>query len=181
MASYPKYVEITFEKGVPKKLDGKAMKLKGLIIHLNEIGGLYGIGRADMVENRLVGIKSREIYEAPAATILHTAHKELECLVLDRELAHFKEIVSLKYAELVYYGLWYSGLKQALDAFVQSSQKHVSGAVRLKLFKGNCSAVGRSSPHSLYKKELSTYGSEDKFDQKLAEGFVKIWGMPYKR
>jgi len=180
-STYPKYIEIYFEKGVPKKIDGKVYKLKNLINQLNEIGGLYGVGRSDLVENRLVGIKSREIYEAPAGTILHIAHKELESLVLDRELAHFKEIVSLKYAELVYYGLWYSPLKEALDSFVNSTQKHVTGSVKLKLFKGNCVAVGRKSHHSLYKKELSTYGKEDKFDQKLAEGFIKIWGMPYKK
>jgi argininosuccinate synthase len=180
-AGYPKYLEIYFEKGVPKKIDGKTYKLKALISHLNEVGGLYGVGRADLVENRLVGIKSREIYEAPAATILHTAHKELECLVLDRELAHFKEGIALKYSELVYYGLWYSPLREALDGFVNSTQKHVTGSIRLKLFKGSCVAVGRKSTHSLYKKELSTYGKEDKFDQKLAEGFIRIWGMPYKR
>jgi argininosuccinate synthase len=134
-----------------------------------------------MVENRLVGIKSREIYEAPAATILFTAHKELESLVLDRECSHFKEIIALKYAELVYYGLWYTPLKAALDGFVESTQKYVSGSVKLKLSRGNCVAVGRKSPYSLYKKELSTYGKEDKFDQKLAEGFIRIWGMPYQR
>ncbi len=181
ISTYPKYIEIYFEKGVPKKIDGKACKLKTLINHLNEVGGLYGVGRADLVENRLVGIKSREIYEAPAATILYAAHKELESLVLDRELAHFKEIVSLKYSELVYYGLWYSPLKEALDSFVNSTQKHVTGSIKLKLFKGSCVPVGRKSAHSLYKKELSTYGKEDKFDQKLAEGFIKIWGMPYKK
>jgi argininosuccinate synthase len=181
LASYPKYVEVYFENGVPKKLEGKTYKLKTLISHLNEIGGLYGVGRSDLVENRLVGIKSREIYEAPAATILYIAHKELESLVLDRELAHFKEIISLKYSELVYYGLWYSPLKQALDAFVETTQKYVTGSIRLKLFKGNCIAVTRKSPYSLYKKELSTYGKLDKFNQKLAEGFIKIWGMPYKR
>ncbi|MDD5167147.1 MAG: argininosuccinate synthase [Candidatus Omnitrophica bacterium] len=181
MASYPRYIEISFEKGVPKKIDGKTYKLKNLIAHLNEVGGLCGVGRSDLVENRLVGIKSREIYEAPAATILYTAHKELESLVLDRELAHFKEIVSLKYSELVYYGLWYSPLKEALDSFVNSTQKHVTGSIKMKLFKGNCIAVGRKSTHSLYKKELSTYGKEDKFDQRLAEGFIKIWAMPYKR
>jgi argininosuccinate synthase len=180
-AGYPKYLDISFEKGVPKKIDGKAYKLKTLINHLNEIGGLYGVGRSDLVENRLVGIKSREIYEAPAATILHTAHKELESLVLDRELAHFKEIIALKYSELVYYGLWYSPLKEALDSFLNSTQKRVTGSIRLKLFKGNCLAVGRKSPHSLYKKELSTYGKEDKFNQKLAEGFIRIWGMPYRK
>ena len=181
ISTYPKYLEVYFEKGVPRKLDGKTYKLKTLINHLNEIGGLHGVGRADLVENRLVGIKSREIYEAPAATILYIAHKELESLVLDRECAHFKEIIALKYSELVYYGLWYSPLKEALDSFVNATQKCVTGAVKLKLFKGNCVAVARKSPHSLYKKELSTYGKEDKFDQKLAEGFIRIWGMPYKR
>ncbi len=181
ITTYPKYIEIYFEKGVPKKIDGKALKLKNIITQLNALGGSHGIGRYDMVENRLVGIKSREIYEAPAGTILYAAHKELEALVLDRELAHYKEMVSLKYSELVYYGLWYSPLKEALDSFVNSTQKHVTGTIKLKLFKGNCVAVGRKSTHSLYKKELSTYGKEDKFDQKLAEGFIKIWGMPYKR
>jgi argininosuccinate synthase len=180
-STYPKYIEIYFEKGIPKKLDGRAYKLKNMIVHLNDIGGLYGVGRTDLVENRLVGIKSREIYEAPAATILYAAHKELESLVLDRELAHFKEMISLKYAELIYYGLWYSPLKKALDGFVQSTQEHVTGSVKVKLFKGNCVAVGRKSPYSLYKKELSTYGKEDKFNQQLAEGFIKIWGMPYRR
>jgi len=181
ISTYPKYIEIYFEKGIPKKIDGKAYKLKTLINHLNEIGGFYGVGRSDLVENRLVGIKSREIYEAPAATILYTAHKELESLVLDRELAHFKEIVSLKYSELVYYGLWYTALKEALDNFMNSTQKYVSGTIKLKLFKGSCIAVGRKSPHSLYRKELSTYGKEDKFNQQLAEGFIRIWGMPYQR
>ncbi len=180
-ASYPKYIEIYFAEGVPRKIDGKTYKLKNLISHLNEVGGLFGVGRSDLVENRLVGIKSREVYEAPAATILHIAHKELEALVLDRELAHFKEIIALKYAELVYNGLWFSPLKKALDGFVGATQKYVTGSIRLKLFKGNCLAVGRKSARSLYKKELSTYGKEDKFDQKLAEGFIKIWGMPYRR
>jgi len=181
VSSYPKYIDISFEKGIPKKIDGKVFKLKNLINYLNEVGGTHGVGRADLIENRLVGIKSREIYEAPAATILHTAHKELESLVLDRESAHFKEIISLKYSELVYYGLWFSPLKNALDSFINSLEKHVTGTIKLKLFKGNCIAVARKSPLSLYKKELSTYGKNDKFDQKLAEGFIKIWGMPYKK
>lgn len=181
VSTYPKYIEIYFEKGVPKKIDGKAYNLKTLVSYLNEVGGQHGVGRSDVVENRLVGIKSREIYEAPAATILYTAHKELESLVLDRELAHFKEIVSLKYSELIYYGLWYSSLKEALDGFVSSTQKFVTGAIKMKLSKGSCVAVGRKSRHSLYKKELSTYGKEDKFNQKLAEGFIRLWGMPYQR
>ena len=141
----------------------------------------YGIGRYDMVENRLVGIQSREIYEAPAATILYTAHKELEALTLDREVSHYKETIALKYADLIYYGLWYSQLKTALDGFVEATQQTVTGSIKLKLFKGTCVAVGRKSPYSMYKKELATYGEEDTFDQKLAEGFIKIWGMPYKR
>jgi len=181
VSSYPKYLEVTFEEGAPCKIDGKSYSLKSLITHLNEIGGFHGVGRSDVIENRLVGIKSREVYEAPAATILYSAHKELESLVLDRELAHFKESVALKYAELVYYGLWYAPLKKALDAFVNETQKHVSGTIRMKLFKGNCVAVGRKSAHSLYKKELSTYGKEDKFNQKLAQGFIRIWGMPYQK
>ncbi|MDD2689117.1 MAG: argininosuccinate synthase [Candidatus Omnitrophica bacterium] len=181
VSTYPKYIEVYFQGGVPKKIDGKAYKLTALISHLNEIGGLHGVGRTDLVENRLVGIKSREIYEAPAATILYTAHKELESLVLDRELMHFKEIASLKYSELVYYGLWFSHLKTSLDAFVNSTQKFVTGSIKLKLFKGSCVPVARKSSFSLYKKELSTYGKEDKFNQQLAEGFIKIWGMPYQR
>ena len=181
VSAYPKYLDISFEKGVPNKVDGKAYGLKEIICMLNDIGGSYSIGRSDLVENRLVGIKSREIYEAPAGTMLYIAHKELESLVLDREVAHFKEIISLKYAELIYNGLWYSKLREALDGFINSTQKEVSGTIKLKLFKGTCVAVSRKSPHSLYKKELATYGKEDKFDQKLAEGFIKIWGMPYKR
>ena len=181
ISTYPKYIEIYFEKGIPKKIDGKTYKLKTLINHLNEIGGLYGVGRADLIENRLVGIKSREVYEAPAATILYSAHRELENLILDRELAHFKEIIALKYSELVYYGLWYTPLKEALDSFVGSTQKRITGSVRLKLFKGSCIPVGRKSSQALYKKELSTYGKEDKFDQQKAEGFIRIWGMPYQR
>lgn len=177
----PKYLEITFKKGVPVELDGKEMDLKDMIKKLNEIGGEYGIGRYDMVENRLVGIKSREIYEAPAGTILYSAHKELECLVLDRETSHFKDMISLKYSELIYYGLWYSQLKKALDGFVNSTQEYVTGTIKVKLFKGVCTPVGRKSPNSLYKMELATYGAQDKFDQKLAEGFIKIWGMPYQR
>lgn len=177
----PRYLQIFFEKGVPRKLDDRSLDLVKLVARLNEIGGRYGVGRSDMVENRLVGIKSREVYEAPAATILHLAHKGLEALVFDRELAHFKEGLSLKYAELIYNGLWYSPLKRSLDAFFDESQKRVTGTVKLKLYKGKCEVVGRKSKYSLYKKELATYGKEDKFDQKAAEGFIKIWGLPYHK
>ena len=128
-----------------------------------------------------MGIKSREIYEAPAGTILYLAHKELESLVLDRELSRYKEMVSLKYGELIYCGLWYSRLRTALDKFVEESQKNVTGIVRLKLYKGNCTVLGRKSPYSLYRKELATYSQGDKFDQKLAEGFIRIFGMPFQR
>lgn len=175
------YLEVYFQKGIPKKINGRSYRTLNLINELNTLGGLYGVGRTDLVENRLVGIKSREIYEAPAATILYTAHKELESLVLDRLTQHFKEIVSLKYAELVYDGLWYSPLKKALDKFIDSTQRRVTGSIKLKLFKGSCTAFSRKSPHSLYKKEMATYGKEGKFNQKLAEGFIEIWGMPYRK
>jgi len=180
-ASKATYIEIEFEKGVPKKLNGKSYSKIDLINKLNAIGGANGVGRSDCMENRLVGIKSREIYEAPAGTILHIAHKELESLVLDRELAHYKEIVVLKYSELVYFGLWYSPLRIALDKFVDQTQEKVTGVVKLKLYKGNCTVVGRKSVNSLYKQHLATYSKGDKFDQKLAEGFIKIFGMPFKK
>jgi len=179
-SGFARYLEIYFQNGIPKKIDGKSYKLLDLIQELNNLGGLYGVGRTDLIENRLIGIKSREVYEAPAATILYIAHKELESVVLDRLTSHFKEIVSLKYAELVYDGLWYSPLKEALDEFVDSTQKNVTGSIKVKLFKGNCSAVARKSPYSLYKKEMATYGKGDEFDQKLARGFIEIWGMPYQ-
>ncbi len=175
----PLYLEIYFEKGIPQKVNGRTMNAVGLVKELNRLGEEHSIGRSDLIENRLVGIKSREIYEAPAATILYAAHRELEALVLDREVLHFKAPVALKYAELIYYGLWFSPLKTALDKFIDQTQESVTGSVKLKLFKGNCIPVGRKSPYSLYKKSMSTYGKEDKFDPRLAEGFIKIWGMPY--
>ena len=174
------YVEIEFKNGAPVGINGKKYSPVALIEKLNKIGGKNGIGRTDLVENRLVGIKSREIYEAPGGWILHKAHKDLEALVLDRELLHFKQGVSLKYAELVYYGLWFTPLKKALDAFIVKTQKNVTGSVKVKLLKGVASVVGRKSPHSLYKKEMATYDQGDKFDRSIAEGFIKIWGLPYK-
>jgi len=175
------YAEITFEKGVPKKLDGKAYTGVKLIDKLNALGAKNAIGRVDCIENRLVGIKSREIYEAPAATILYTAHKELEALVLDKDLAHYKESRSGLYGELIYNGLWYSDMRIAIDKFIQQTQKRVTGIIKLKLYKGNCAVASRKSPYSLYKKRLATYSEGDKFDQKLAEGFIKIYGMPFKK
>jgi len=175
------YVEIEFKNGAPVGIGGKKYSPVALIEKLNKIGGKNGIGRTDLVENRLVGIKSREIYEAPGGWILHKAHKDLEALVLDRELLHFKQGVSLKYAELVYYGLWFTPLKKALDAFIVKTQKNVTGSVKVKLLKGVASVVGRKSPHSLYKKEMATYDQGDKFDRSIAEGFIRVWGLPYKK
>jgi argininosuccinate synthase len=176
----PAYVEVEFKKGVPVKLNGKAMNGVKLISALAQIAGDAGVGRSDMVENRLVGIKSREIYEAPAGWTLYNAHKALEALVLDRETLHFKDVIASKYAELTYYGLWYTPLKRALDNFIEETQKCVNGIVRLKLHKGNCTVVGRKSPDSLYKKSLATYEKGDVFDQSLAKGFIELWGLPYR-
>jgi len=178
-AAEPAYVKIDFKNGVPVRLNGKKADGVSLISKLAKIAGDAGVGRSDMMENRLVGIKSREIYESPAGWTLYTAHKALEALVLDRELLRFKEIAALKYAELIYDGLWYTPIREALDGFIEETQRYVNGTVRLKLHKGNCSVAGRKSPDSLYKKELATYGKGDKFDQSLAEGFIKLWGMPY--
>jgi argininosuccinate synthase len=175
----PTYVEVDFEKGIPVKIDGKRYSGVDLINKLNEIGGANGVGRVDMVENRLVGIKSREIYENPAGTIMHTAHRELEALVLDRETLHHKNYISPRYAEMTYYGLWETPLKQQLDSMIEKMQERVTGTVRLRLLKGSCNVVGRKSPYSRYNMELATYGDKDKFDQKLAEGFIRLWGMPY--
>ncbi len=174
-------IEVGFEKGVPVSLDGKRKEALKLIEELNRIGAHYGIGRMDMIENRLVGIKSREIYEAPAATMLLQAHKDLESLVLDRELLHYKEGVSHKYAELIYYGLWFTPLREALDAFVERTQKRVTGTVRMKLRKYSAHVIGRKSPYSLYKETLATYGAKDKFDQRLARGFIDLWALPYRK
>ncbi len=174
-------IEIQFERGIPVGLGRRKMSGLPLIESLNALGSPYGIGRMDMVENRLVGIKSRETYEAPAATILLQAHQDLESLVLDRELLHHKESLSHKYAELVYYGLWFTPLRSALDAFVEQTQKKVTGTVRVKLRKYSAHVVGRSSPYSLYKETLATYGGKDTFDQKLAKGFIDLWALPYKR
>ncbi|MBI5024819.1 MAG: argininosuccinate synthase [Candidatus Omnitrophica bacterium] len=175
----PTYVEVAFAKGLPVKINGKALKPLALIEALNKLGGKNGIGRVDVVENRLVGIKSREIYENPAATLIHAARQDLEALVLDRETAHYKNSISQKYAELIYYGLWETPLKKQLDAYFNKIVERLSGTVRLKLYKGNCTVAGRKSPNSRYKEELATYGKKDVFDQKLAEGFIKLWGLPF--
>jgi argininosuccinate synthase len=173
----PAYVEIGFERGLPVTLDGDATPPAQLIGRLNALAGEHGVGRIDMVENRLVGIKSRETYECPAAVALLAAHRDLEGLCLERELAHYKRMLELKYAELVYYGLWYGPLRRALDAFMDETQETVTGTVRIKLHKGTCVPVGRKSPHSLYRYDLATYDQADRFDQSQAQGFIRLWGL----
>ncbi len=172
------YVEIAFESGTPVSVDGEGMSPAKLVQCLNAIGGTYGIGRTDMVESRLVGMKSHGVYETPGGTILMIAHNELESLVLDRETIHFKDLVALKYAELVYNGVWFSPLREALDAFVDSTQGPVTGEVRLKLYKGNAIPVGRKSDFSLYREDFATFGQEDVYDQSDAEGFIRLYGLP---
>jgi len=174
----PEYIEIGFETGVPVSLNGKAMDGVQLIGKLNEIAGNHGVGRLDMIENRLVGIKSREIYESPAMIVLINAHRDLESLTLTADVTRYKRGIEETYSQLVYNGLWYSPLKAALDAFIQQTQERVSGVVRIKLFKGNATIVGRKSANSLYSLDLATYGSEDVFDHKAAEGFIYVWGLP---
>ncbi|MGV3489444.1 MAG: argininosuccinate synthase [Tuberibacillus sp.] len=176
----PEYVEITFEEGVPVALNDEEMPLVQLIETLNEKGGLHGVGRIDHIENRLVGIKSREVYENPAALILINAHKELEFLTHPREVTQFKSLVDQHMAKIIYDGLWYSPIKNALDAFVNETQKVVTGKVRVKLFKGTHVVVGRESKYSLYNEELATYTKGDAFDHNAAVGFIKLWGLPTK-
>jgi len=172
------YVEITFQNGIPIALNGEEMDGVLLVETLNQLGGKYGVGRIDHIENRLVGIKSREVYEAPAAVILLSAHQALEGLTLSRDQARFKEIVSAEYARLIYNGQWYSALHQDLAAYIQSTQRFVSGTVRVKLSHGHSAIVGRRSEHSLYNHSLATYDSGDQFDHNAALGFIKLWGLP---
>lgn len=174
----PTYIEISFQNGVPTALDGEELDGATLIETLNKQAGKYGIGRIDHIENRLVGIKSREIYESPAATVLHTAHQALETLTLSRDQARFKETISGEYARMIYNGQWYSALHQDLAAYVQSTQRFVTGTVRVKLSRGHCSIVGRKSEHSLYSLGLATYESGDQFDHNAALGFIKLWALP---
>jgi argininosuccinate synthase len=176
----PQYVSVTFLKGVPVAVNGKKYGPVELVAKLNAIGAEHGVGRVDMVEDRLVGIKSREIYEAPASAILYAAHNSLEELVLDRATRAYKKLMAERYSELIYNGLWFTPLREAIDAFVDSTQKNVSGEVKLKLYKGNAGVAGRKSPNSRYKYEMATYGKGDKFDQSMAKGFIDLWAMPYK-
>jgi len=176
----PGYVTISFEKGIPTALDGKKMSVKEIVLTLNEFAGLHGVGRIDMVENRLVGIKSRETYECPAAVTLIKAHQELETLCLERDLAHYKAQVEHKYTELIYNGLWFTPLRLALDAFIDETQECVTGDVKMKLHKGSMIVVGRRSDNSLYDFDLATYDTGDTFDQSLAKGFITLWSLPSK-
>ena len=176
----PTYVEIGFEKGIPVSLDGSPVDPVALVERLNAVGGANGIGVVDMVENRLVGMKSRGVYETPGGTILWLAHRELERLTLDRITLHYKEMLAMRYAELVYDGVWFSPLREALDAFVDVTQRTVTGAVRMKLYKGNCTPAGATSPYSLYNKELATFSRDEIYSQKDAEGFINLFGLPLK-
>jgi len=176
----PEYVEIGFEQGVPVKLNGKRLGGVKIIEMLNQVGGKHGIGQVDLVENRLVGMKSRGVYETPGGTILMTAHKALESLTLDRDTMHYKQQVALKYAELVYYGQWFCRLRQALDAFVDSTQQNVTGTVRMKLFKGQCKTAGIKSPHSLYQTDLASFKMGAEYDAADAKGFIRLFGLQMK-
>lgn len=174
------YVEIEFESGTPVALNGQKLSPAKMIAALNKIGGTHGIGRADIVENRLVGMKSHGVYETPGGTILMAAHAELETLVIDHQTMEFKDQMALKYADLVYDGLWFTPLREAMDAFVDSTQGPVTGTVRLKLYKGNIISAGRKSPFSLYREDFATFGQEDVYDQSDAEGFIHLFGLTLK-
>jgi argininosuccinate synthase len=176
----PEIIIIDFEKGVPAAINGQGYDPVGLVFKLNEIGGKHGVGRVDIVENRLVGMKSRGVYETPGGSILYEAHHALETITLDRDTLHFKQMIAGRYAELVYYGQWFTPLKAALDAFVNQTQTRVSGTVKLKLYKGSIQTVGRKSPYSLYQEKLATFGADQVYNQKDAEGFINLFGLPLK-
>lgn len=176
----PTYVEIGFKQGIPVSIDGQEMAPVALLTELNRIGGANGVGIVSLVENRLVGMKSRGVYETPGGTILYTAHEELERLTLDRRTLQFKEQLAVKYAELVYDGNWFTKLKAAMDAFVDETQKNVTGKVRVKLYKGSCTAVASESPYSLYLEDLATFSKDDVYSHKDAEGFINLFGLPLK-
>ncbi len=174
------YVELDFEKGVPVAVDGVQLSPVDLLKRLNEIGGANGVGIVDMVENRLVGMKSRGVYETPGGTLMYAAHRELELLCIDRDTLHYKDTMASKYADLVYFGQWFHPLREAMDAFVNTTQERVSGKVRLKLYKGNVFPAGSTSPFSLYQEALSTFAEDDVYDQKDATGFINLFGLPMK-
>jgi len=174
----PEELTLAFERGRPTALDGEALSPVALVERLNERAGRHGVGRLDLLENRLVGMKSRGVYETPAGTVLHLAHREIERLVLDRDTMHFKQTVAVRYAQLIYDGLWFSHLRESLAQFVEATERDVTGEVRIRLFKGSAVAVGRRSPRSLYREDLATFGEGMEYDHKLAEGFIKLYGLP---
>ena len=174
----PAYLAIHFEQGIPTAVDGESMAGPDLVRHLNSLAGGHGVGRVDHLENRLVGIKSREVYEAPAAVVLHAAHKALEAMTLSRDQARCKARIAQEYADVVYNGLWFTPHRHDLDAYVRSTQRYVTGDVRLRVHKGSCTVVGRSAPRALYRHDLATYDREDQFDHSAAEGFITIYGLP---
>lgn len=176
----PTYLAIAFEQGIPVSIDGNKFAPVELITELNKIAGANGIGRTDIVENRLVGIKSRGVYESPAAVVLYAAHKELESISVDRDTLHFKQLLAHKYAEVAYYGLWFSPLREALDAFVNETQKYVTGSIKLKFYKGNIITVARQAKYSLYSERLATFEKDEIYNHKDAEGFINLWGLPMK-
>ncbi len=176
----PAYLEIDFRQGVPVRLNGASVGPVELISALNEVGGQHGVGRVDMVENRLVGIKSHGVYETPGGTILYKAHQGLEELCLSGDVLHYKDLLAQQYAELVYNGRWFTPLREAIDAFVNVTQQCVTGSVRLKLYKGSCTVVGRKSPYSLYREDYATFGADDVYDQKDAQGFINLYGLSMK-
>lgn len=176
----PTFIELYFEKGEPTKLNGKSMSPAELLIELNKIGGENGIGVVDILENRLVGMKSRGVYESPGATIMMEAHKDLEKLTIDKMTYHFKQTISIKYGELVYDGLWFSQLKESLDAFIDSTQENVTGSIKLKLYKGNIMVAGMDSPNALYDEQISSFGASDLYNHEDADGFIKLFTLPLK-
>jgi argininosuccinate synthase len=176
----PEYIEIGFEKGNPISLNGEMLSAVDLFTRLNKTAGAHGIGRVDIVENRLVGMKSRGVYETPAGTVIFRAHQALESMCLDKYTMHYKDFVAVKYAELVYNGMWFMQLREALDAFVKVTQQKVTGTVRLKLYKGNTVIAGRKSPYSLYREDYASFGEEDVYNQQDAQGFIQLYGLPLK-
>ena len=176
----PLYLTLDFRKGVPTAVDGEDMGPVELLAHLNRVGGAHGVGRADLVENRLVGMKSRGVYENPGGAILYAAHQGLESICLDRDTLHYKELVGHRYAELVYFGKWFTPLREALSAFVTKTQQRVTGTVRVKLYRGSCTVVGRKSPFSLYREDFATFGKDNVYDQNDAAGFINLFGLPLK-
>jgi argininosuccinate synthase len=175
--STPAYIELEYESGMPVRIDGEAMSPVAIVERLNEVGGAHGVGRIDHIEDRLVGIKSREIYEAPAGTILHTAHRALEAMTLSKQQIKLKKLIATEYSEIIYNGLWFSGHHQDIAAYAASTQRHVSGTIRVKLHRGKATVVGRRATHSLYDKGLATYDRGDTYDQSAAIGFINIWGL----